>query len=333
MSNSVISELIEKEIEKIKSFLLSRDLLIFLFFVVLSAGMWVLWAAHQEYETIVRIPLRYTNVNEGYVQTKKLPETLLVTVNDGGTTLLRYRTVTSFEPVEIDVSTLLDGDNYIETMSLAKVIQKQLNSSTKIVKTSPEEIEFNLQELKQKEVAVVARLTYTIAQQYVQTDSAIISPCTVTMLAPEDIIDSIQYAYTDSIYMQDIKDTATVKMKLTEIENVTFIPGEVSCIIKTEPYTEKEIEVPIKHEGIEHGFRMRTFPSTAKVKCHIGLSEYKKFNSNTVKVKANCKKVTEDGKIKLDVTCTNKKAQNIIVSPSQVDFILEKEKEIDNNQQ
>ena len=82
-----------RTLEKIRSFLLSRnsrEFLIFLFFVFVSFCFWLLQILNDDYETEFSIPLRMKNVPNNVVLTSELPSELKIGVKDRGTVLTNY---------------------------------------------------------------------------------------------------------------------------------------------------------------------------------------------------------------------------------------------------
>ena len=106
---------LKHEGKEIRKFLTSRDLLIFVFFLIVSTGLWALQAMRKEYETIIQIPITYEKAPEGLVQQAELPQRLLITVTDDGTSLVRYRWMHSYNPIAIDISAYTDGTYSLPT--------------------------------------------------------------------------------------------------------------------------------------------------------------------------------------------------------------------------
>ena len=93
-----------RTLEKIRSFLLSRnsrEFLIFLFFVFVSFCFWLLQILNDDYETEFSIPLRMKNVPNNVVLTSELPSELKIGVKDRGTVLTNYMLGQTFYPVTI----------------------------------------------------------------------------------------------------------------------------------------------------------------------------------------------------------------------------------------
>ena len=60
--------------QKLKSFFLSKDILSFLLFLVLSAGFWFVNALGKEKETTLSIPVRYVGIPVNVAITNSPPE-------------------------------------------------------------------------------------------------------------------------------------------------------------------------------------------------------------------------------------------------------------------
>ena len=91
-----------KTLERIRSFLLSRnsrEFLIFLFFVFVSFCFWLLQVLNDDYETEFSIPLRLKNVPSDVVLTSELPDELRIGVKDRGTVLANYMLGQTFIPL------------------------------------------------------------------------------------------------------------------------------------------------------------------------------------------------------------------------------------------
>ena len=79
-----------RTLEKIRSFLLSRnsrEFLIFLFFVFVSFCFWLIQILNDDYETEFSIPIRMKNVPNNVVLTSEFPSELKIGVKTRGTIL------------------------------------------------------------------------------------------------------------------------------------------------------------------------------------------------------------------------------------------------------
>ena len=105
-----------KTLERIRSFLLSRnsrEFLIFLFFVFVSFCFWLLQVLNDDYETEFSVPLRLKNVPSDVVLTSELPDELRIGVKDRGTVLVNYMLGQTFYPIVVDFKDYEDKGNRV----------------------------------------------------------------------------------------------------------------------------------------------------------------------------------------------------------------------------
>ena len=80
-------------IQKIRHFLLillSKEFLVFLFFLFISGIFWLLMSLNETFEKEVVIPLRMTNIPKNVVVINDISPTLKVTLRDKGYTIGGY---------------------------------------------------------------------------------------------------------------------------------------------------------------------------------------------------------------------------------------------------
>ena len=127
-------------LESFKTFLLSRlsrEALVFAFFVLLSAGFWLMQALNETNELEIDYDLVLDNVPEGTVITSELPSPIEVVVRDKGTSLIRYYAHFGSRSLTIDFSQYDNGGTYgrviLPHSALEKLLQPVLGASTRVV--------------------------------------------------------------------------------------------------------------------------------------------------------------------------------------------------------
>lgn len=120
-----------KTLERIRSFLLSRnsrEFLIFLFFVFVSFCFWLLQVLNDDYETEFSVPLRLKNVPSDVVLTSELPDELRIGVKDRGTVLANYMLGQTFYPIVVDFKDYEDKGSRVR-IPVSALMKKILRSS------------------------------------------------------------------------------------------------------------------------------------------------------------------------------------------------------------
>ncbi len=315
-----------REMQRIKRFLTSKNLFIFLFFLVISTGLWGLQAMRKTYETIIQIPITYENFPLDYVQTGELPQKLNVVVSDRGSTLLSYRTTKRFFPVSFNFKEPVGSEMMVSTKTLDAAIQKQLNASTQIVRIIPDALRFTFVQLQKKTLPVKLDERITLAQQYTKSDTIEVNPGVVEVYAPENILDTLQFAYTEPLIIKDLKDTVRKSLKMREIKDISYSPSEINVTVKSEPYTEKTVEVPVIVTNVPSDLILRIFPSVVNITFQLGVSLYDKINSSSFILIVDYRETLKENnqkKIPVEIKKQPDKIFNIKINPKQVDYLIE----------
>ena len=123
----------------------SKEFLVFLFFLALSMGFWLLQTLDETFEREVVIPLQLTNVPEDVVITSPLPNQVRVVIKDKGTSIVRYWNH-EITPIQIAFTDYTNGTAYgwvrISQSDLTKAIQERLISTSRVQSVRPDTLEF-----------------------------------------------------------------------------------------------------------------------------------------------------------------------------------------------
>jgi hypothetical protein len=311
-----------RRLQRIKRFLTSKDLFVFLFFLGISTAVWGLHAMRKTYETVIQIPVTYENLPAGYVQTEKLPENLKVTVSDRGNVLLNYRTTKRFSPIPVNIEDFQKGKTEINTKTLEPAILKQLNATTQIINITPALLRFNFVGLKNKILPVKLDQRIDLAQQYALSCPIEITPEKVTVYAPENILDTMQFVYTEPLILTNLKDTIRKSVKLKEIKEIAYSSPSVTVTVKAELYTERTVEVPVSVTNVPPNRTLRIFPSVVSVSFQIGVNLYNKINASSFALAVDYNE-TNQKKLPVEIKRQPEKIFNIRINPQYVDYLIE----------
>lgn len=303
-----------------------KDFLIFLFFLFVSSSLWSLHALRKDYETVIQIPLKYENLPQGYVQSEKLPDKLRITITDRGTSLLNYRLGKFFFPISIDMSDYVDSKVAV-TSTMKSLIQRHLNTGTQIVSIKPDSLIFKFHKLKYKKVPVKIIGKIDLERQYTLCDSIVVNPREVTIYAPENMLDTISFAYTEPVNFLHVKDTLSQKVNLVAMPNVEYSESEILVEVKTEMYTEKMLQVPIYVENLPDGLNLRIFPSYVDLSFYVGISRYEKVDASSFFVSVDYNDISgENRKLPIKLKGVPNRVFHIQLKQKNVDYLVEDKK-------
>ena len=324
-----IKDILRNTKDKVRDFLLTekcREFLIFLFFVAISFGFWMLQTLDGNFETEFTIPLRLKDVPKDVVITSDLQDEVRVKVEDRGTVLLNYMLGRSFLPISINFSDYENSSSRVVLPyeDLRKRVSSQLNSTTKLLSVYPDSIGFVYSQGKFKKVPVSVSGKITPGIQYYISDIKL-SPDSVIVYAPAEVLKTVQTAYTMPLYCEDLTENTSLRTSLKKIDGAKYDPSFCDVSVSVDMYSEKTVEVPVVGIGFPANKTLRTFPSKVKVTFKVGLSGYSSVNADDffIGVKYSDLLKTSKDNIDLVVTTTNPNVSNIRVVPSSVDYLIE----------
>ena len=122
----------------------NRDFLVFLFFLSLSFIFWLSLTLNDTYEREFSIPVSVVDIPKNAVLTSDEVDTVKMTIRDKGIILVAYQYGDYLNRLRIPFKnyTRNNGTGHIPASELQKLVYQQLVSSSKIVSTKPDKIEF-----------------------------------------------------------------------------------------------------------------------------------------------------------------------------------------------
>lgn len=316
-------------LNKTRNFLLTekfREFLVFLFFVVVSSGFWVLQTLDGKFETEFSIPLKLKDVPKNVIITSELQDEIRVRVEDRGTVLMNYMLGRSFLPVSIDFSDYANNTSRVILPSedLRKKISSQLNSTTRLLSLYPDSVGFVYFSGTYKKVPVSISGNVSPGIQYYIPDIKL-SPDSVIVYAPSDILKTVQTAYTVPLDYEGLTENTSFRTHLKRIDGVKFEPSYCDVSISVDMYSEKTVEVPVTGKGFPENKTLRTFPSKVKVTFKVGMSDYSSVDASDFQIDVKYEDLLQSTKdnIELVVETSSPNVSNIRVNPSAVDYLIE----------
>lgn len=320
-----------KTLEKIRSFLLSRnsrEFLIFLFFVFVSFCFWLLQILNDDYETEFAIPLRMKNVPDDVVLTSELPSELRIGVKDRGTVLVNYMLGQTFYPVAVDFEEYKNKGTQVRipVSALQKKISSQLNQSTRLLTVRPDTLEFIYTKGKAKKVPVKLQGKIDLDCQYYISD-VVYSADSVMVYAPQEILDTITTAYTEPVSFENLSDTTHRRISLAKVKGARFIPDFSDVTLMLDVYAEKSVEVPVKGINFPPDKVLRTFPSKVQVVFQVGLSHFKAVTADDFFIGVTYEELlfNKGEKCPVKLKSIPDFVNHVRLNPKEVDYLIEQQ--------
>lgn len=328
MSREEYIKILNKLLEKTKTFIFSMEVFVFLFFFFIAFMFWLSISLNKTYENHYNVPVKFVNIPKDVEFSADLPTDIDVKLKDKGGVLLTQVGVE-------DDSLVFDFKKHPEINKLKKLsfqtstlFEKQLKSklpfSTVIMEYNPSEIVIEKGVLKSKKVPVVLKSDVTCDDQYCFSGDSRLSPSSVTVYAVQEVIDIVDTLYTEELVGDDLKDTLRKSLRLILPEKCKTDQPIVDAMVPIEIYIEGNIKVPVRVVNVPSQYHIKTLPQEVSVKYNIGKSKYSKVNASSFSLVIDYNDIIDSNSKSQYITV--KKAPNGVInyklSPESVEYIV-----------
>jgi hypothetical protein len=326
MADNSFKQILKYSFTKIKTFLFSKDVFIFLLFFIFSAGLWFVNALGKERERTIYIPLLYTGVPQNIAITNQPPKILSLKIKDEGMNLLQYRQK-NLTPITINLSRTFyeKGRIMITPDQISSNLLRYLQPTTLILETKPDSIVIEYEKLSSAVLPIECKIKYSLAQQHMIVDEIYIQPNKMTVFGPKLLLNNMKTIKTETLVLPNLDDTVKTICRLQPVEGLRYASEWVEVFIPVEKFTEKKAQLPVQVLNAPENLLIRTFPAQINVTFNIGLSRFNSFKPEDIQLAVDFQQ-TKNSANKLEVFVTKHAPyiQNIRFSPQQVEFLVEK---------
>jgi hypothetical protein len=314
----------------IRVFLFSRgnkEFLIFLFFLALSGAFWLSLTLNDTYEQEFAIPVAVVDVPKNAVLTSDEVDTVKMTIRDKGIFLISYYYGDYLKNIRIHFRSHShnNGTGTIAAQELQKIVYSRLFSSSKILSTKPDKLEFYYSYGTKKKVPV--RWSGRVIPEELYFISRVeYSPDSVTIYASEEKLDSINMVYTEQLNYANFRDTLSVYCRLSKIKSVKMVPDHVQVNFFTDVLTEERIEgIPVQGINMPEGKTLRTFPAKVAVNFVTGVNVYRNLRPQDFTVVVDYNDIKKNLSEKCDIHLKNVPSgiSRARLETTQVDYLIE----------
>ena len=254
-----------------------RSVLTFLIFLAISTAAWFLVKLSENYTTQTTFNIQFAEVPaDKWVSSGELAAKMSLSTD--GFHTLRYKMIREpnrFVTIPLDeVSYHLENGNTYSFSSqyVAEQVAQLLGINASDITMNDTKVYFTMDALKSKVVPVELLSDIKTQRQYGLYGIPMLTPSSVTIYGPEEVIDSIRVVRTELLSRSNVNQSFSASVPLNLLGGrIRSNTKEVAAEVQVERYTEMDVEVPIK---MDDSLRMRFFPETMSVKCLVAMRDY-----------------------------------------------------------
>ena len=307
---------------------MSKEILIFIFFLILSGIFWFILTLNETYEREIKVTMQIKGIPKNVVLTSNEIDTLRVVVRDKGWILMRYL-YDKNRNINITFKNYDRGNGYgiASSSDVKRMINQQLEMSTSISSVKPDRIEFFYNNGERKRVPirwagrVIPEQLYFISHVQYWPDS-------VDIYSSKEKLDSISAIYTETLNYVGFRDTLMVTCKTSHPKDVKVVPDQVRIGFYTDVLTEESLDgIPIKAINMPEGKVLRTFPPKVKVRFVTGVSQFRTLRPEDFTVIADYQEIMQNPSDKCNIylKVIPHGISKAVLDIKQVDYLIEEE--------
>lgn len=317
-----------------RDFLFSRtnkELLIFVFFIALSGIFWLSMTLNETYEQEFSIPVTVVGVPKNVVLTSEETDTIRMTIRDKGITLAAYMYGDMLKNVKINFKPYAhnNGTGIVTTSELQKIVYQHLVSSSKIISTKPDKLEFFYNYGANKRVPV--RWTGRVIPEDLYFISRVkYYPDSVDVYASQALLDSISVVYSEHLNYVNFRDTLVVNANLEKIKGVKMMPDHIKMEFFTDVLTEEKLDgIPVEGINMPPGKILRTFPMKVTVSFVTGVSVYRSLKPEDFTIVADYDEIAANPseKCRIYIKKSPPGISRVHLNINEVDYLIEEQVE------
>ena len=308
---------------------MNKQLLTFLFFLILSGIFWLTITLNETYERELKIPVQIVGIPKNVVLTSPVVDTVRATIRDKGWMIVAYLHGDRIPKVTLNYKNYDRGNGagIISSSDIKRLLDQQLEISTTVSTVKPDRLEFFYNNGERKRVPV--RWTgRVIPEQLYYISQVNYLPDSVDVYAAPEKLDSIRAVYTEPLNYAGFRDTLTVGCRLTHANDVKVVPERIQIEFFTDVLTEETFEgIPVQCLNLPEGKVLRTFPAKVKVHFVAGASQIRLLRPEDFIVIADYREITQNPseKCNLYLQSVPHGISRATLETKQVDYLIEED--------
>ncbi|MEJ7558376.1 MAG: YbbR-like domain-containing protein [Pedobacter sp.] len=295
--------------------------------LLLAIGAWLFMALSKKYLYTAKTVLYYKNFPLKKAFHPLQSDTVDLQVEGTGWQLLFARLRVKPQSISIDLDKL-NSRNYVLFAEQLANVNRQLETSQKIISVIPDTLyfDFTLRTVKRVPVKLVSNISF-VKQYGISGDISII-PEYVTLSGPNDKLEKISEWPTDTLQLKDVRTTRVTRVAIAQnkMKNVSVFPTSAEVTVPVDEFTEKTIEIPVKVINNRQYYDVKLYPKKVKVTFMVALSKYQQINETYIDAVADLNewKISNHNKLRVILSRVPDFCKVVSIVPAKVDFIIEK---------
>ena len=304
----------------------TRSVLLYLFFVLISAIFWGFLTFNNSINVDVEVPVVITGIPQNVRFLNNIPDTITVNVNDRGTSFIKYM-FWETPKLELRFGDYSDGISQfrVDASNMRKLVSRLLNRNPSTLTILPESITAKFTDLPGKLVPVVLDIEVNPAMLYAQNGVIERSADSVVVYGDKASLQEITEVYTYHVKLNDLTDTLHRRVTVSPIKGVVIEPRYIDIMVPIEKMITHTQRIPVSVRNVPNGIRVIVFPSSVDVSFRAPMSAARNHNDEITAVVDYNSIVPGNRKVAIGVGESPGSYQDVRLALDSVEYMIEKQ--------
>ena len=299
----------------------------FLFFLLLAIVIWIFSQFSKVYNEVIEIPVKYVNAPPDKFITEENPKKLMLQMEATGFKISYF---SLFPPtLRIDASKAdLRGEEMVYVIDEHREeIQAQLGITFDQSRFVNPEVRIRYQQRKEKVIPVHSQVQVEYAVGYAAQEELKISPDSITVSGPDNILDTLNQLHTVVLNLKEVKQDlqGSVAIDTTNLSKVTLYQKEVNYSLGVEKFTEGSVEIPVDLINVPEGLNVVIFPKQILLFYQVNLENYSSILPADFRVVCDFKELEPDQDFLIpEIVKKPENVTNLRLNEKKIQFIIKK---------
>lgn len=251
----------------------SSQLLTFLFFVLLSAVLWIVQSMERRFAYTLRIPIAYDSIPPAIGVDVQLPKYLQVTLEDTGAHILEYSTrgVSAVRvPLKVDQGVPIGFS--MSSEELQRAVAQRIYSTARVSMITPNVLRATSYRRQRKVVPIELGSLPRIVSGFTVQDVEL-TPSELTIFGSREQLERVDKIYTGAFEEDVLSGTTTTKVGVRIPEGLYASTQVVQVHLAIERLIESSLTLPLAIQGLPEGQKLYPLPSRATLQLRIPYSK------------------------------------------------------------
>jgi YbbR domain-containing protein len=206
------------------------------------------------------------------------------------------------------------------------ILKSKLDFKGKVLSLQKDTLRLKLDRNLKKKIPVRINQSIQYAVGYGSDKGLVVSPDSITISGPSQVIDTIRYVSTENLNLEGLNVDYNSRLDINTEElqpTIKVVPSEVEANILVSKFTEGNQKIPITINNIPEGLEIKIFPKEISVIYRVGLDKYNEINPRDFIIIADYAKVSEESSfLTLELIKKPKSIHDVRLQVKQVQFVV-----------